>query len=463
MLVNETDRAYKRGIVLGLTLAELLILFVFCLLLLFAAWAGRSLESKAAQVEPPTTTEQTWELIRREMEKLADARPIEEFWRDLQVAYLDTKRERKSSTDSRSDESARARVLDEMERMRGANKLEDYWRELRLAKDDAGRLSSVNKDLIREVKELEEKLARAEAALERAKKSGETPSQESRKGHTWPPIISLRETEGYSFQRGHASLEPAFEKKLREEVIGNIVKYIQEYKVDVIEVVGHTDETHMSGRSNLDAMLLRFLHGDRSGTSLSAGDNAGLGMARAASVARFLMNDPRLHGKGYRILPLSPPRRCSTTTVYWPLSTSLAIGQRGGESKYGFVNLSHRASTRIRVQRGIFGCARCRCFHKEFPSGNAYSTVAGLARLPEGSPVPEADALTSLCFGRKANRMESCRAVQRPARPQVARGAECIQRGMGFSCEALLSPRIEPAYASRCREAIDRAKTIFGT
>jgi hypothetical protein len=74
--------------------------------------------------------------------------------------------------------------------------------------------------------------------------------------------------------------------------------------VDVIEVVGHTDEQPIGMRpSNLDRDFTEILRGDRSVGTLRPGDTAGLGLARAVSVVRELLRDPRLDG--LRILPPS--------------------------------------------------------------------------------------------------------------------------------------------------------------
>ena len=69
-------------------------------------------------------------------------------------------------------------------------------------------------------------------------------------------------------------------------------------------MIGHTDEQAVNNRaSNLDGKLIPALAGKVQIDGLTPADNAGLGMARAVSVARVLENDPRL--KGVTVLPLS--------------------------------------------------------------------------------------------------------------------------------------------------------------
>lgn len=122
-----------------------------------------------------------------------------------------------------------------------------------------------------------------------AQPSPTPPQNESEDAHTWPPIISLDEAEGYFFPKGRASLSEEFDAKLRGPIKEELAGYIEEYKTDVIEVVGHTDEQPLRGSSNLDNRLLEVLGGRSSADSLSPADNVGLGMARAAAVATVLV------------------------------------------------------------------------------------------------------------------------------------------------------------------------------
>jgi hypothetical protein len=76
------------------------------------------------------------------------------------------------------------------------------------------------------------------------------------------------------------------------------------FDVDVIEVIGHTDEQPISSRvSNLDRSLASVTLGTSGADVLQWGDNAGLGLARALAVVELLSADSRL--RNFRILPLS--------------------------------------------------------------------------------------------------------------------------------------------------------------
>lgn len=120
-------------------------------------------------------------------------------------------------------------------------------------------------------------------------------------GHRWPPIIRLREADGYVFPSATNRISAEFAQRLRAEVVPLIERYAEEYDADVVEVIGHTDERPIGGRSNLDEALGEYLTGDY--RPLRPADNVGLAFARAAAVARRLA--PLLEERGYLVLALS--------------------------------------------------------------------------------------------------------------------------------------------------------------
>jgi flagellar motor protein MotB len=138
--------------------------------------------------------------------------------------------------------------------------------------------------------------------LEAALKKADEPAAGARP-HEWPPIISLSELEGYNFEVGSAELSDGFRAKL-QELSATIAGVATSYGVDVIEVIGHTDEQGMAGDfSNLDRDLRPVLEGKKAIKTLHPADNAGLGLARAISVAGVLEKMPEL--EGFTILPMS--------------------------------------------------------------------------------------------------------------------------------------------------------------
>ncbi|RYZ71292.1 MAG: hypothetical protein EOP09_04855 [Proteobacteria bacterium] len=108
-----------------------------------------------------------------------------------------------------------------------------------------------------------------------------------------PLVFPLEEASGYAFALGHAELPPGFGEKLEQDIVPKIRAIVEEYPIEVMEIIGHTDGTPKSGASNLDALLTGFEFGASSAAvieRLEAGSNADLGLARALSVGTFLMN-----------------------------------------------------------------------------------------------------------------------------------------------------------------------------
>ena len=131
-------------------------------------------------------------------------------------------------------------------------------------------------------------------------------------GHQWPPIIRMSEADGYFFKSGSAELSPTFQEALVTKTPTEILNYIRKYDVDIIEVVGHTDERPIGLRqySNLDRDLLPVLKNNAGIVSLVPADNAGLGLARAVAVVSVLRQSPLL--AGYKLIPLSGAQLVNT-------------------------------------------------------------------------------------------------------------------------------------------------------
>lgn len=119
-----------------------------------------------------------------------------------------------------------------------------------------------------------------------------------------PPIIRLTEADGFSFETNSSLIGRGFEGRLLEQVVPRILAIAKAYRVDTIDIVGHTDERPAAGDSNLDERLLPYLNGQVGGM-LTVSDNAGLGLARAAVVARILALEARIREGGYQVLPMS--------------------------------------------------------------------------------------------------------------------------------------------------------------
>jgi outer membrane protein OmpA-like peptidoglycan-associated protein len=303
--------SYRRGLVLGLTMAEIMILLVFCLLIAMATFLKREETRRMAaeqelqqqKLQNERTRDVVAELSKsvalaekvQSLSGLSDPQAIDKYWREL--------------VDSRT-------VVAEIERQLSVKELREG-----LATISALRANSIDVD-----KAIHD--AEIVAAIQRAmNKPGERPvatqaildaiargtsAATGPTGHQWPPIIRMSEADGYYFKSGSAELSPNFQDTLAYKTPIEIFDYIRKYDVDVIEVVGHTDERPIGLHqySNLDRDLLSVLKNDTSVVSLVPADNAGLGLARAVAVVSVLRQSPLL--AGYKLIPLSGAQLVNT-------------------------------------------------------------------------------------------------------------------------------------------------------
>lgn len=120
------------------------------------------------------------------------------------------------------------------------------------------------------------------------------------------PIITLDETDGYSFSTGSSNISQAFKDQLIEKVVPKIEASGKSSNATIVEVVGHTDEVPINSikryKANLDYTLVPILNGSKSRPAIAA-DNVGLGMARAVAVASIL-RESKLKNR-YIIIPMS--------------------------------------------------------------------------------------------------------------------------------------------------------------
>lgn len=250
------DKAYRRGLVLGLTMAEVMILLIFLLLMALAS----ALQNRDRRIEALDSGGAS-RLIEQLQRAYPQAQNSDDYFKEL-VRAIEVRKE----VEQAGPEAGSRTLIEDAE----------LGREVRRAASGS---------------DPEQYLRRAITAAERGRE-GE-----------WPPFFSLSEAGGYYFDSGKATLRPQFEQSLRSSIIPMLATSIADYDVNVIEVIGHTDEVPMVGTSNLDSSLIaasvsRVPIGD-----LRSTDNAGLAMARAVAVVRVLRSDPRL--RNVTILPLS--------------------------------------------------------------------------------------------------------------------------------------------------------------
>ncbi len=158
-------------------------------------------------------------------------------------------------------------------------------------------LENVEQDLRRQIilqrTDYEQKLSKSEEQFKQASRCQVELERCQRRQFKMdkPPIITLEETKGYSFETGKATLSDSF-KKLLTEQMPNLRKIFQDYGVDIVEIIGHTDgQPTNSVRSNLDEKLEDVMKGEQTSLeTLKYGSNADLGLMRALAVALFLKN-----------------------------------------------------------------------------------------------------------------------------------------------------------------------------
>lgn len=116
--------------------------------------------------------------------------------------------------------------------------------------------------------------------------------QKEVKRHDKPPIITLDEASGYTFWSGSAELAPAFQEALSGPILQQLQKIADEFRVDVIEVIGHTDgqvvATHTVGNLDRKLELVAQSSEPQAVVGLVPSTNADLGLMRALSVIKYL-------------------------------------------------------------------------------------------------------------------------------------------------------------------------------
>ena len=308
--IGQQTASYRQGLVLGLTMAEIMLLLVFCMLIA----VGVALSNERARLNDAMSRMRTIEAA-----AAADEAVVETIKRNARLAEL-VNRATRSSSPHEIDEFWRKLVesndvVDAMER-RGVPRVALKQETDRLAK--LHRLVNADFDLDK----IARGLALASAVDDVASARTMTPSQLATlveqgitgalprsesggvNGHNWPPIINLSEAGGYFFAVGSADLTADFAIALRTTVVNRLLDIAAAFDVDVVEVIGHTDEQPVSSRaSNLDRTLGSVTSGASDAAVLQWADNAGLGLARALAVVKVLAADPRL--RSFRILPLS--------------------------------------------------------------------------------------------------------------------------------------------------------------
>ncbi|QUS38078.1 hypothetical protein RPMA_03825 [Tardiphaga alba] len=323
--INQQGSSYRRGLVLGLTMAEIMVLLVFCLLIAMATFLRRE-QDKLAMAKQELALQKAIaerdaaaiESLKRETalaEKLQNAAgldpaAIDAYWRDL--------------VESKASLAKLAKEGTTLAEVREKAAVTDALRKAGIDNDKAMRDAEIVKALKSALPEADSAALTPKSATEIAVRASKAPGDGG--GNRFPPIISLTEEKGYTFRTGSAELVPAFKNALTSTTLDKILTTIKQYDVDVVEVVGHTDEQAYGPRlaspgidsaspvslaptssmprvSNLDRGLTAVLNNTNEIARMTPADNAGLGLARAVSVVSELRKSEKL--AGYKLIPLS--------------------------------------------------------------------------------------------------------------------------------------------------------------
>ncbi|QHO72324.1 hypothetical protein ACH79_06475 [Bradyrhizobium sp. CCBAU 051011] len=324
--INRQSSTYRRGLVLGLTMAEIMLLLVFCLLIAMATFLRREQDKLAATKQELADQRAIADrdaaavaALKKETslaEKLtaaagADPTAIDAYWRDL--------------VDSKAALSRLAKEGTSLNELREKAAATDTLRKAGIDHHKALRDAEIVSAIMRSLPDAERTSLTPQSAAELAARASKSAGDGG--GNRYPPIISLSEEKGYYFRTGSAELLPAFRDALMTTTLEKILATIKQYDVDVVEVVGHTDEQAYGPRitstvvdasagagsivpartvsrtSNLDRGLNAVLTNASEIGKLTPADNAGLGLARAVSVVSVLRKSEKL--VNYKLVPLS--------------------------------------------------------------------------------------------------------------------------------------------------------------
>lgn len=310
--IQRDSVSYRQGLILGLTMAETLLLLIFCLMLGLITYLQQAEEQRDKAQQSAETLSLELASIKERNDKLERRFSQEKPELVIDPAIVESLLEIAGGFDTlkidetwqrivRNDETVRSLIakgldpasLNDVQIQQLSQPLANPGI-LDTAMQKAGMLDKIVAEVAESAGRLVDLPEIASLAIAGAKSGG----------HQWPPIISLSEAGGYSFAVGSATLTPQFRDKIKGLVIERLLETARQYDVDIIEVVGHTDEQPIGSRaSNLDLELTKVIQGRSPIENLIPGDNAGLGLARAVSVVSLLNSDGRL--SNLSILPLS--------------------------------------------------------------------------------------------------------------------------------------------------------------
>lgn len=148
-----------------------------------------------------------------------------------------------------------------------------------------------------------------------------------------PPLLRLTEKESFRFGTGSYTLNPQFKSAL-DDRLPWIQEQIKKYRIDSVEVIGHTDGQPSPGNSNLDLLV------PNSGSSANlkgyqAGSNTDLGLLRAIAVSKYLKIKLAASGiKNITVRPYSAGRLIGVDGAFAPADMNERAERRRIELRF---------------------------------------------------------------------------------------------------------------------------------
>ena len=148
-----------------------------------------------------------------------------------------------------------------------------------------------------------------------------------------PPFLPLTEGESFRFGTGSYQLSPQFKSAL-DSKLPWIEEQIKKYRIDIVEVVGHTDGQPSPGNSNLDLLLPKAASSPNL-KGYQTGSNTDLGLLRALAVSNHLKSQLAAQGiENVTIRPYSAGSLISTDGKYSPADTKNRADRRRIELRF---------------------------------------------------------------------------------------------------------------------------------
>jgi hypothetical protein len=316
--IRRDSASYRQGLVLGLTMAETMLLLVFCLLMAAAIVFGRkSAELKAVRADNQALTS----VVELMKSRLPAGGEIAADWQHLKEKAIAIEALEKHGISVEEAAEAAPFIAEMMETYKIGGAAGDVTGSIVLGeaikKEFQSKPNGVPND--KEIVSILREGMQAQTATAHPQSDGK---------HKWPPIITISDPEGNYFATASAVLSEKFRTDLNGSIMEDLLRNIEAYPdVNVIEVIGHTDERPLGGPfSNLDSVLMPVLQRKESVARLRPADNAGLGLARAVSVTQVLLAEKRLARFKSAILPYSGAQLVN-------VNDSLVLDGTGGDVK----------------------------------------------------------------------------------------------------------------------------------